>query len=163
MMNWLDIVILVAIAVCTFLGFRTGLIGAVLSLAGLIVGIILAGRYYIVFSEQLSFISQASIAKIVAFIIILVAVLIIARVLAWLLKRIISVLMLGWVNRIGGAVFGLVLGALFCAALLATWIKYMGIVDTIVDSRLAIVLLDQLPMVLALLPEEFDAIRSFFR
>jgi len=163
MMNWLDIVILVAIAVCAFLGFRTGLIGAVLSLAGLIVGIILAGRYYIVFSEQLSFISQANVAKIVAFIIILVAVLIIARVLAWLLKRITSLLMLGWVNRIGGAVFGLVLGALFCAALLATLIKYMGIVDTIVDSRLAIVLLDQLPMVLALLPEEFDAIRSFFR
>lgn len=162
-MNWLDIVIIMVIAVFTFLGLRTGLIRAVLSLAGLIVGIVLAGRYYVTFSEQLSFISQANVAKIVAFIIILVGVLIIARVLAWLLKRITSLLMLGWVNRIGGAVFGLVLGALFCAALLATWIKYMGIVDTIVDSRLAIVLLDQLPMVLTLLPEEFDAIRSFFR
>ena len=162
-MNWLDIVIIVVIAVFTFLGLRTGLIKAVLSLVGLIVGIVLAGRYYVPLSEQLSFISQANVAKVVAFIIILVGVMIIARVLASVLGKLISIVMLGWVNRVGGAVFGLVLGALFCGALLATWIKYLGIADPIVDSGLATMLLDRLPIVLALLPDEFDAIRSFFQ
>ena len=162
-MNWLDIVIIVVIAISTFLGLRAGLIKAVLSLAGLTGGVILAGRYYVPLSQQLSFIPYENATKIVAFIIIVVGVMIIAGVLAWLLGKIASIVMLGWVNRIGGAILGLVLGALFCGALLAIWIKYLGIADPIAESGLARILLDRLPIVLALLPDEFDAVRSFFQ
>ena len=161
-MNWLDIVIIVVIAITTLIGLRTGIIKAALSLAGLIVGVILAGRYYLPLSEQLAFIPQASVAKIVAFAIILVGVMIIAGVLASLLKWAASVVMLGWVNHLGGAVFGLVLGAIFCGALLATWVKFLGIAEAITESNLAFILVDFFPVVLALLPEEFDAVRSFF-
>ncbi|MBC8429650.1 MAG: CvpA family protein [Dehalococcoidia bacterium] len=162
-MNWLDIVILVAIAVATFFGLRIGIIKAALSLAGLIVGVILAGRYYIPLSQQLSFIPQANIAKIVAFAIILIGVMIIAAVAAVLLKWAVSKMMLGWVNQLGGAVFGLVLGAIFCGALLAIWVKFVGIEGAIAESTLAAILLDRFPIVLALLPGEFDAVRSFFQ
>jgi len=162
-MNWLDIVIIVAIAIPTLIGLRIGMIKAALSLAGLIVGVIVAGRYYLPLSEQLSFISPASVAEIVAFAIILVGVMVIAGVLARLLKWTASVIMLGWVNHLGGAVFGLVLGAIFCGALLATWLKFFGVTEAITESNLAIILLDRLPMVLALLPDEFDTVRSFFR
>ena len=161
-MNWLDIVIIVAIAIPTFLGFRTGLIKAVLVLAGIIIGVILAGCYYVPLSELLPFISEASVAKVVAFAIILIVVVIIAAVLARLLKWAASVIMLGWVNRLGGAVFGFVLGAIFCSALLAICVKFLGTVGAITESELAAILLDRFPMVLALLPDEFDAIRSFF-
>ncbi|GAH19097.1 unnamed protein product [marine sediment metagenome] len=161
--DWLDIVILVIIAIATFLGLRIGIIKAALSLAGLIVGVILAGRYYIPFSQQLAFIPQASIAKIVAFAIILIGVMIVAIVLAVLLKWAASVMMLGWVNRLGGAVFGLGLGVIFCGALLVIWVKFIGIEGAIAESTLAPILLDRFPMVLALLPSEFDAVRSFFR
>ncbi len=162
-MNWLDITIIVAVAMATFLGLRIGIIKAVLSLVGVIVGVILAGRYYIPLSQQLSFIPQAGVAKIVAFAIILIGVMVIAGVLASLLKRAASLVMLGWVNRLGGALFGLVLGAIFCAALLAIWVKFLGIAGAIVESTLAAVLLDYFPAVLVLLPDEFDAIRSFFQ
>ena len=161
-MTWLDIVIIVAIAIAILIGLRIGIIKAVLSLAGLIVGVILAGRYYVPFSEWLSFIPQASVAKIVAFAIILIGVMVIAGVLASLLKWAASVVMLGWVNRLGGAVFGLVRGAIFCGALLATWLTLFGMAESIIESNLAAILLDRLPMVLALLPDEFDAVRSFF-
>ncbi len=123
-MNWLDIVILVVVAITTFLGLRIGIIKAALSLAGLIVGIILAGRYSVPLSEQLPFIPQADVANVVAFAIILIGVMIIASVLAKLLKWAASAVMLGWVNRLGGATFGLVLGALLCGALLATWARF---------------------------------------
>ena len=161
-MNWLDIIIIVVIAIAALLGLRIGIIKAVLSLAGLIVGVILAGRYYVPLSEQLAFIPQANVAKVVAFAIILIGIMVMASVLAWLLKRITSIMMLGWVNRAGGAIFGLVLGAIFCSALLAIWAKFLG-VEAITESGLATILLDRLPMVLALLPEEFDAVRSFFQ
>ncbi len=161
-MNWLDIVIIVVVVIATFWGLRTGIIKAVFSLAGLIVGVILAGRYYVPLSEQLAFIPQASIAKIVAFAIILVGVMVIAGVLAWLLKGVVSMMMLGWVNRAGGAVFGLVLGAIFCSALLATWVKFFGS-GLVTEAFLARVLLDKFPLILGLLPSEFDVVRSFFQ
>lgn len=161
-MNWLDIAIIVVIAIAALNGLRAGIIKAALSLAGLIIGVILAGRYYAPLSEQLPFIPQAG-AKIVAFAIILVGVMIIAGLLARFLKWAVSVVMLGWVNHLGGAIFGLVLGAILCGALLAIWVKFFGIAEAIVESNLATLLLDYFPVVLALLPEEFNAIRSFFQ
>ena len=140
-----------------------GLIKAVLSLAGLIVGLVLARLYYVPLAEQLGFIPEAMVAKVIAFAIIMIVVMVIAGVLARLLKRATSAAMLGWVNHLGGAVFGLVLGALLCGALLTIWVKFLGIAEVISKSSLAIILLDRFPTVLALLPEEFDTIRSFFQ
>jgi len=162
-MNLLDIVILVVIASSIFLGLRIGIIKAALSLAGVIVGVILAGRYYVSLAEQLTFISQEDVAEGVAFAIILIVVMVIAGILATFLKWAASAVMLGWVNRLGGAVFGLVLGAILCGALLAIWVKFFGIAGVVSQSSLAAILLDRFPAVLALLPEEFDAIRSFFQ
>ena len=162
-MHWLDIGIIAVLIISAIFGLRTGIIKAVLSLAGLILGVILAGRYYVPLSEQLAFIHQAGVAKIVAFAIILIGVMVIAGVLASLLKWAASVILLGWVNRLGGAIFGLLLGAMICAALLATWLKFLGMEEVITGSKLAIILLDRFPMVLALLPDEFDVVRSFFQ
>ncbi len=162
-MNWLNIVIIVVLAISTFLGLKTGIIKAVLSLAGLIVGVILAGQLYAPLAEQLSFISQAGVAEVVAFALILIGVMVIAVVLARLLKWAASVVMLSWVNHLGGAIFGLVLGAIFCGALLAIWVKWLGVGSTITESIVSAFLLDKFPLVLALLPDEFDAIRSFFQ
>ena len=161
-MSWLDIVIIVAIAITTFIGLKIGLIKAVLSLAGLIIGVILAGYFYIPLSEQLTFISQPTLAKVVAFAIILIGVMVIAGVLALVLKWITSLMLLGWVNRVGGAVFGLVLGAILCGAFLALWVNVFGAGETIANSGLAAFLLKQFPIVLGLLPGEFDSVRSFF-
>jgi membrane protein required for colicin V production len=161
-MNWLDIVIIVAIAIPTLIGLKIGIIKAALSLAGLIIGVILAGRYYVPLAEQLTFISQAGVARIVAFAIILIGVMVVASVLAILLKWVASAMMLGWVNRLGGAIFCFLLGAVFCGAILAIVVKFLG-AGVIADSGLANLLLDRFPIVLALLPQEFDAVRSFFQ
>jgi len=163
-MSWLDLVIVVVLAVGAFFGLRMGIIKAVLSLAGVIIGVVLAGQYYVALADVLPFFSEtSSAAKIVAFAIILIGVMIVAVVLARLLKWAASVMMLSWVNHLGGAVLGLILGAIFCGALLAIWVKWLGAGDVITESMIAPVLLDKFPMVLALLPDEFDAIRSFFQ
>lgn len=162
-MNWLDIVILVAIGMATLFGLLVGLIGAALALAGIIVGVILAGRYYLPFSHLLSFIPSENVAQTVAFVIILVGVMLVALVVAWLLRRAFSMVKLGWIDHLGGAVFGLALGTIACGAVLAIWVKFAGAGATITGSVLASILLEHFPIVLGLLPAEFDSVRSFFQ
>ena len=161
-MSWLDIAIIVIISISTFVGLRNGIIKTVLTLAGVIVGVILAGRFYVALADRLTFIPQDTLARIVAFVIILSAVVLIASIIAGVLKWIASIVLLGWVNRLGGALLGLIMGSIFCGALLAIWTKFLGIADPIAESALATFLLDRFPMVLALLPSEFDSVRSFF-
>lgn len=162
-MNWLDIVILVIVVGTTLSGLKVGIIKGVLSLVGLIASITLAGRFYIPLSERLTFISQAKVAEAAAFIIILVGIMIITTVVAALLGRVAKALTLGWLNHLGGAVFGLIIGATACAALLAIWVRFFGLADAIRQSGIATALLGRFPAILALLPEEFGAIRSFFQ
>lgn len=162
-MNWIDIVLVIAIAISALIGMKKGVIGIALTLAGLVLGVFLAGRYYILFSQYLSFISHAGLVKVAAFAIIFIGVMVIAGVLARLLGKIASAIMMGWANRIGGGVLGGILGAIFCGAFLAMWVKFLGMTQVIAESRIAPILLNQFPRVLALLPGEFDAIRFFFQ
>jgi membrane protein required for colicin V production len=162
-MNWLDIVILVVIGITALIGLRIGIIKAVLTLVGVVVGVILAGRFYVTLADNLTFISQETLARVVAFAIILIGVVLLASIIAGVLKWLTSIILLGWVNLLGGAFLGLIMGAVFCGALLAIWTKFLGIAEPIAESAMATFLLDRFPMVLALLPGEFDSVRSFFQ
>lgn len=162
-MNWLDIIILILLIVPTFVGLKAGLIKALLTIVGGVVGLILAGQFYKGFAGALGFISNEGAAKVVAFAIIFVGIMIIAAILAAVLKKLVSMVLLGWVNKLGGAIFGFLVGAIFCGALIAMWVKFLGIGDTISDSALAGFLLNSFPLALALLPSEFDSVKSFFQ
>lgn len=162
-MNWLDIAIVVILAISMFWGLKNGLIKSILSFAGLAAGIILAGRYYTTLAEQLTFTSNENVAKIAAFALILVGVIIITAIVGSLLTRLVSLVSLGWLNKISGAVLGILLGLLFCSALLAIWVKFIGANSTVNESIIAGILLDYFPVILTLLPAEFDNIQSFFR
>ena len=161
-MNWLDIIIIIALVVPIFTGLMQGLIKAALSLAGIIVGVVLASNFYENLASILTFISNEDIANIVAFIIILALVFIIANVIAFFLRATIKALLLGWVDRVGGAVFGFIMGAIFISAILATIVKFFG-EGMVTESALAAFLLDKFPIVLGLLPSQFDSIRDFFQ
>ncbi len=161
-MSWLDIAVIVIIGIATLIGLKIGIIKAVLTLAGVIVGVLLAGRFYIALAGHLTFIPQETLAKVVAFAIILAVVVLIAGKIAGVLKWLASIILLGWLNRLGGALLGLIMGSILCGALLAMWTKFLGISDPIAESALATFLLDRFPMVLALLPGEFSSVRPFF-
>jgi len=161
--NWLDIVLTLFLVLTTFLGLRQGIIRLVLLFFGLIVGIILAGQHNDIVGEWLP-IANPEYAKWAAYAIIIVGTLLVAFILSIILGRFfIKVVPLGWVDRLGGAILGLVLGGLFCAAALAACVKF-GLGSNIVQgSGIARLLLDWFPFVLVLLPEEFDAVRQFFQ
>lgn len=160
-MNWLDIILILAFLLAAFIGYRRGIIRVVLMLAGLILGVFLAGRFYSSFADRLP-IGNDTAAKVLAFIIIFIAVIAAAFVLAFLLRRTIAALKLGWADNLSGAVFGFIAGAVTCGALLALVAHFWDIEGTVGQSWIASILLDRVPAVLALLPDEFDSVRAFF-
>jgi membrane protein required for colicin V production len=161
-MNWLDIVLLVILAFATVMGIKTGIIKVLFTLAGGIIGVVLAGRFSDSLGSKLTFISDSGTAKIVAFIFILIVVMIIATILAFIIKKIASVVLLGWVNMLGGGILGLVLGAIFCGALVTIWLKFQGGSSAVTGSAISRFLIDKFQVVLGLLPADFQSVRDFF-
>jgi membrane protein required for colicin V production len=153
-MNWLDILILVLLAVAAIVGLKMGIIKAVLSIVGLVIGIILAVRYYVPLSERLTLISSETGAKITAFAIILVGVLIVARLVAWGITKLASVLMMEWINRIAGAILCMAIIALVISAIMALGIRLFGPSDTINNSALAKGLLSFFPWIMSIIPQD---------
>jgi membrane protein required for colicin V production len=160
-MNWLDILILITLVASVIGGLATGFMRGIVNLAGLILGIFLAGIYYGTVAGWLGFIHNADAANTVAFIGIIAVVMIVAGLVGGLLHRIIAGILLGWLDHLLGAVLGLLIGAVAWGALLAIWVKYFN-ADAVSGSALAKILLDKFPLVLNLLPSSFDSVKNFF-
>jgi membrane protein required for colicin V production len=161
-MNWLDIVIIVVAVLLGIAGLRQGIIRTVFGIAGLIGGIVLAGRYYGGLAALLSP-AGATWANIAAYAIILLATLLVAGVIGHLVAKLVHFAALGWLDRLVGFILGIVIGGLLCAAVLAIVGKYYpGAEAVISQSVIAKFLMEQFPLLLALLPAEFDFIRDFF-
>lgn len=112
-MNTLDILILIIVGFSMIRGLFRGFVGEISSIVGLIVGFILANHYYALLIPLVqSILPDPGIAKLLSYGLVfctgLVAVLMVAAVLRHLLK----VVLLGWVDRFAGAVIGLLKGGL---------------------------------------------------
>jgi membrane protein required for colicin V production len=145
-MNWLDIVIIVVIVLLGVAGLRQGMIRTVFGIAGLIGGIVLAGRYYDELAARL-FPSGAIWGNIAAYAIILLATLLVAGVIGWLIAKLVNFAALGWLDRVMGFILGVVIGGLLCAAILAIVVKYYpGMEATINQSAIASFLVKGFPL-----------------
>ena len=114
-MNYLDIVLALFLVYGAYNGFKKGLIIEIATLIALCLGIygsILFSDQTAVYLQQEFEISDTYIpatAFIVTFILIVVSILILAK----LLEKLIKIMALGLVNRISGAVLGMVKSVLF--------------------------------------------------
>ena len=123
-MNFLDIIILIPVAIFIFKGLKNGLIIEVASLAALFLGIY-AGIYLSDFVSGLiikHFDLNANYTSAVAFIFIFIAVIIIVRITAKAIEKVIDMTTLGFLNKLLGAVFA-VLKVLFLISLVFYVVK----------------------------------------
>jgi membrane protein required for colicin V production len=116
-MNWIDALIAIIVLSFTFLGLRNGLIREAFSLAGIVLGILVATRYgdtlVSLFGPRASELPSA-----IVFAVIIVAVAALFIWLGHLLHRVAKALFLGWADRIFGSVFGFAKGLLLASLLL---------------------------------------------
>jgi membrane protein required for colicin V production len=159
--NWLDIILAIFLILSAFIGLERGLVRTIVPLVGLIVGVLVAGSYYDALAHRLLH-SNSAIAYIFAFAIIVVAFLVMATIFAVALQKVLSLTILGWLDRLGGMVLGLATGSIIAGALLALLLKHPFGVSAIEDSAVASFLVDKSPLVSSLLPGDFDRVRDFF-
>lgn len=103
----IDVVFLVLMLLAVFKGLRNGLIVALFSLIGFIVGLAIAVKFSALAAEHIR--HTVNIAErwlpLVAFVVVFVGVLLLVRLGARALQGVIEVAMLGWLNRLGGVLF----------------------------------------------------------
>lgn len=157
-MIWLDWVLLVLLAFSIVSGLMRGLMKTVFDLVGLVVGVLLAGRYYGAVAPMLSFIPQENLAKIAAFAIIAAVIMLIAGILGSIFKKVVSQLSFGWLDRLGGAVLGVALSAVSLGVGLTLLAQFgvLGLEGAIGRSWLAGLLLRVYPLIKGLLPVDFE-------
>ena len=102
------------------MGFKRGIIAEILTLFGLISAIFIAIFWYADLSLFLikQFKWNQALLNIISFILIFIAVIIFFRLLENLLSHITSLLLLNWVNNLGGALFGFIRGTIIVGLLL---------------------------------------------
>lgn len=162
-MNWLDIIILVSLLAGVVGGIVTGLIRSLLSLVGLIVAVVVAGRGYHTVGGWLGFIHNEDVASFVGFALIFLAIMLAVGLIGKLLHSLVSSITLGWLDHLAGGTLGLLMAVIAWGALLTIWLKFLpGAAGTVTDSGLAGFLVAKFPLVLALLPDSFQGVKSFF-
>ena len=155
-MNWLDLVIVLTVLAFVLSAYASGLIREVVTLIGMVAGIVIAGLLYDDLAAEFNAEGDTSLA--VSFFVLFGSVYLMAQILAYVLKKGASLLMLGWVNHIGGAVFGLLKGVLMVEVALLVFAAYPGLgMDGAVEgSALAPLFVEDVDFVLILLPGDFD-------
>jgi membrane protein required for colicin V production len=108
------VVVLIVIAVCGFLGWRAGVVRRVVELAGAVLTILAASRLASKFAPWLDAHTPlgASSSLVIGYLLILVVGLVLTGLAARLVQKAVNFTILGLVDRVGGAVCGIVLGAL---------------------------------------------------
>ncbi len=136
--NLLDIFLLIPMLLFAWGGYKKGLIISLASLAALVLGLYFAFFFsdyaggllteYFTISEKY----LAAISFVVTFVVVIIAVITIGNAL----HKVIDVLMLGFLNKAAGAVFGLLKGALYMSILIFV-VNYFGVGQSIIkeDSR----------------------------
>lgn len=163
-MNWLDIVIIVTLVASTYGAYRAGIIRESVTLLSVIVGVAAAGFLYEDLAGDLDVIIESRRASlIVGYLAILAAVIVTGQLLAFLLKSAVKMLFLGYVDQLAGAAFGFLKGFFLVEAVLMLFVTYpaLGLRAATEESLIGSVFLDVFPLLLAVLPGEFDhAVRS---
>ncbi len=150
-LDWLIAALLLYSAVRAALN---GLVREAFALAGLVVAFPLACWYYHPLALQLkNLLTTPATAQLASFGLILAAVTIAASLLGRLLRRGARTVGLGFLDRLGGALFGLLRGAGIAVALLLAVTAFLPTAPWVVHSRLAPYLLRAAHAVSFTMPE----------
>jgi len=122
-MNFLDLLIAVPLGYLVFKGYKRGIIFELASLAGVVVGCIVAVRMAKMFSLLIGL--EGDNAFLISFFILFVGVVILALFIGKLVERFVKLIHVGFMNNLIGALFGMIKGLCIVGVLL----YYIAVID----------------------------------
>ena len=132
-----DWIIVIVLAGSVLAGLARGFFRSVFSLAGLILGVVLASwNYWRIAPLFKRIIHTVEIADAIAFIVIAAAVMIIAALLGWLLASFFKKVGLGCLDRLAGALFGFVEGLVFVTLCILVTVAFFPQTAWLTEARL---------------------------
>ncbi len=112
----LDILFVVVLAMAFYKGYSRGIIRSVLSVLVWIFGWVIATRLSSAVSDMMGdTLGESKFAPILAFLIVFVLIGISLRFISTLIEKSLGAVMLGWTNRLAGALIYFFTGALICS------------------------------------------------
>ena len=110
-MNAVDLPILAEVVLLALVGLKTGLLKPISGIGGLVVGVLLAVQYSADLAVSLEqHIEGDTVRRTTAFIAIVIGSAVASRISAFLIKKLLATLVLGWLDHVAGAVAGASLG-----------------------------------------------------
>ena len=158
-MHWIDIAILVLVVVLAVAGWRLGFLRKAVLLGASLVAVLVAGAYHERVIVDLAIADEpTAIMRFASFVAIATVIVVLGGVAGALLRGTADVLMLGWADRAAGLVFGLMISVVLVQALIAVavYAPLPGAPAEVAQSQLGAVMLNNVPVVRALLPDSFD-------
>jgi membrane protein required for colicin V production len=141
-MNLADLLIVIVLVVSVISAFAKGFFVEVFSLAGVILGLFIAAANYAGFALWvLRVIHNREAANLIAFLLIVLVVMVLASIAGRLLRGLFRSVGLGIVDRLLGALFGLVEGCVVVTLVLMGIVAFLPRQDWLSNSRLAPVFL----------------------
>ena len=119
-MYWLTIATLALLLAFAIAGWRAGLIRRVLEFVGMVASVLLASRFGFLAADWLQDATGLAdrLARPLGWLLVFVALLLVTRLAAHGLAKALRVSILGWLDRWGGALLGVLIGVLVCSVLL---------------------------------------------
>ena len=154
--------IIAAVVWFTFAAFQAGFIRETVTVVAAIIGVALAGLFYRDLADEvLSFLDDEKVAPIVAFGMIFGATALAGQMLATVLKPTVNLLQLGIADQMAGAAFGFFKAMVFIQIFLIVFVTYpkWGLGEAIDNSFFGsqtVELVDRAPLLIRVLPDEFD-------
>ncbi len=118
-MNKLDIIFIVIISVTLIRGFLRGIVKELIGIGGIIAAFLVATNYYPLMEPYLAkVISNSQLITIVSYSCLFVATLLVIFFIGSVIRELLKNLSLGWLDSLGGGLFGFIKGVLICSMLL---------------------------------------------
>ena len=136
-MNPLDMIIVVIVSFCLIRGLFRGLVKELSSIIGVFGGFYAAYTYYMVLVHFISkWMSHVAYLKIISFLFIFCSVFIVVSMFGIIIKYILNISFLTWIDRLFGSIFGLIKGGLIVAVIVLVLTAFLDKGATVISRSM---------------------------
>ncbi|MGL4722330.1 MAG: CvpA family protein [Desulfovibrionaceae bacterium] len=137
-MNYLDVILILLILLFIFRGAYTGFVKQMSMFLGIFLGMTVSAKVYMKFVSTIQiYFSSTSVASLVSYIIVFIAIYLLVTLLGGLLKRFLSIKIIGWLDHLVGGIMGFIIALLVSSVLLIILQKFHVSATGVEESVLA--------------------------